>query len=75
MEINRAVAKTAFVHQLKTGSETVVGEGALAAADDYRHEEKLVLVNQPSVDRLGRKLRTSDGQIAARSRLQLPLFE
>ncbi len=47
------------------------GEGALAAADQDRHQVELVLIDQPGRDRPGCELRTSHPQVAGRGRLQL----
>ena len=72
MEVNRAIAEPAFVQPLEVQPDIVAGQGALAASHRDRHEEELVVVDEPSLDRLGRELRTADAEISAGFRLQLP---
>jgi hypothetical protein len=59
VEIDGAVAETAFLHQLKVEPEAIVGEGALPTSDKDRHQEELVLIDQAGRDRPGRELRTA----------------
>jgi hypothetical protein len=59
VEVNRAVAETAFVQQLEVHANVVAGEGTFAASHDDGHEEQLVLVDQTGLDRPGRKLGTT----------------
>ena len=40
------------------------GRDCLAGSHDDRHDEQLVVVDQPGPDRLGCKIRTADGDIA-----------
>jgi hypothetical protein len=61
VEVDRAVAEQAFVQQLRVHADIVVGEGALAASDDDRDEEQVVLVDQPRLDRLSCKRATTHG--------------
>jgi hypothetical protein len=50
----------------------LAGQGTLAASHHDRDEEQLVLVDEPSLDRLGREPRTAHAEISAGLRLQLP---
>ena len=67
------LAKAARMGRRHAGDipDIVVQKGTLAASHNDRHEEQVVRVDQPSLDRLRRKLRTADGQVTARRRLQL----
>src|SRR5438093_1077745 len=42
MEVDGAVAESAFLQQLEVEAGTIGGKGALAASDQDRHEEELV---------------------------------
>src|SRR5436190_23607824 len=71
LEVDGAVAKTAFVQQLEL-DVNVVGESAFAGPHHDGNEEEAVLVDQPSLDRLRRKTGTPDGEVMAARRLELP---
>src|SRR2546423_840696 len=55
VEVNGAVAEPALVQQLEVHPDIVAGQGTLAASHHDGHEEQLVLVDEPSLDRLGRE--------------------
>jgi hypothetical protein len=63
---SRGRAEAVFLKQLEVGAETIGGKGSLAAADQDRHEEELVRVDQPSGDRLSRNLGTAHPGVAGR---------
>jgi hypothetical protein len=71
VEVDGPVAEAVFVEQLEAYAN-VAGEGGLAASDDRGHEEQVVLVDEPGLDRPSRELGTADGEITGRSRFQLP---
>ena len=57
MELNRAVAEPMLVQQLEVHPDKVAGQGTLAASHRDGHEEQPVLVDETSLDRLGRETR------------------
>src|SRR2546427_7141681 len=72
VEIDRAVAEPAFVQQLEIQTDVVAGKRAFGASHHDRHEKEVILVDHSSLDRLCRKLGTTDGYVPRRCRLQLP---
>ena len=60
VEVNHAVAETAFVQQLERQAD-VVGKGPLAAAHHDGRDEQVALVDQPGLERLGGEVGTADG--------------
>jgi hypothetical protein len=71
VQIDRAVAEPALVEQLETYPDAV-WEGRLAASDEHRHEEQVVLVYEPGCDRTARQLGPAQGEVGVCCRLQLP---
>ena len=51
VEVNHAVAETAFVQQFELQAD-VVGQGSLAASHYHRYDEQVTLVDQPALERL-----------------------
>ena len=69
-EVDGAAAEPALLGQGQVQAD-LVGQGPGAAAHHGRHDEQLVFVYQSGRDRLGRELRTADGEVAAGRFLQL----
>ena len=65
VEVNHAVAETAFVQQLELQAD-VVGEGPVAASHHDRRDEQVALVDQPGPDRLGGEVGTAHGDVTSR---------
>src|SRR5215203_1640188 len=71
VEVNHAVAETAFVQQFELQAD-IVGEGLFAASHHYRREEQVALVDQPGLDRLGGEVRTAHADVTSGLRFHLP---
>ena len=70
MQVDGAAAEAPFLQQLKVEAAASIRR-PLPAANQDRHQEQLVRIDQPSGKRLSRKLGTPHGEISGRRRLQL----
>jgi hypothetical protein len=61
VEVDGAAAEATFLQQLKVEAAASIREGSLPAANQDRHEEQLVRIDQPSGKCLSRKLGTPHG--------------
>src|SRR3712207_2172696 len=71
VEINHAVAETAFVEQFELQAD-IVGQGLLAASHHDGRDEQVPLVDQPGLDCLSGKVGTANVDVTFRSRFYLP---
>jgi hypothetical protein len=62
VEVNHAVAETAFVQQLELHAD-IVGEGRCAASHHHGHDEQVELIDQANFDRLGGEVGTANGDV------------
>jgi len=69
-KINHSVSKTALVQEIQP-SAYVAGQDPLAAAKHSRHDEQMILVDEPGPDRLCGEVRTSHRNIVRRLSLQV----
>jgi hypothetical protein len=69
--VSDAVSKPALIEKLELRTN-VLWEGSLAAADDYRTQEQMDLVDQPRCDGEAGTLRTPDGDVGPRGLFELP---
>jgi len=66
MEVNHAVAETAFVQQFELQVD-IVGEGLFATSHHDGRNEQMAFVDQPGLDRLGRKIGTPQSKLPSSS--------
>ena len=71
MEVDHAVAETAFVQQLEF-KRTSSGRDGLPPPTTIGREEQVALVDQPGLERLGGEVGTAHADVAFRRRLHLP---
>src|SRR5215212_7709852 len=71
VEVDHAVAETAFAQQFELHAD-IVGEGPFAASHHDGRDEQMVLVDQPGPERLGGEVGTAHDHVPSRRRLHLP---
>src|SRR4030095_9537966 len=69
-KIDPSVGKTALIQEIQPYAY-VAGQAPLAAAKHSRHDEQMILVDEPGPDRVGGEGRTSHRNIERRLSLQL----
>ena len=69
-KMDHSICKTALVQEIQLYAY-VAGQDSLAAVTHHRHNEQMILVDEPGPDRLCGKVRTSHRNIVRRLSLQV----